>query len=70
VAILFLAMYGFLIKLPGQSEVKRIVDAGAIAGIVLKKLADGAIWRKSLSLSFLGSFVLPLVRPKKYCYKE
>jgi hypothetical protein len=55
VAALFLAMYGFLIRLPGQSEVKRVVNAGAIAGIVFKRLADGVTWRKSLSVSFLGS---------------
>lgn len=70
VAALFLAMYGFLIRLPGQGEVKRVVNAGAIAGIVFKRLADGVTWRKSLSVSFLGSCAVAVVAFKNLITKS
>jgi hypothetical protein len=64
VAALFLAMYGFLLRLPGQGDVKRVVNAGAIAGIVFKRLADGLTWRKSLSVSLLGSCAVAIAALK------
>ena len=64
-AILFLAMYAFLVRLPGQGKIKRCVNVGAIAGIVIKKVADGLTWKKFLSVSFLGSCAVSFAAFKK-----
>lgn len=65
VASLFLAMYAFLVRLHGQGEIKRYVNAGAISGIVIKKVADGLSWKKLLSVSFLGSCAVSFAAFKK-----
>jgi hypothetical protein len=70
VAALFLSTYGFLISLPGQGEVKRVVNAGAVAGIVFKRLSDGLTWRKSLSMSFLGSCAVTIAAFKNLITKS
>lgn len=65
VAGLFLAMYAFLVRLPGQGLIKRYVNAGAISGIVFKKVADGLTWKNLMSVSFIGSCAVSFAAFKK-----
>jgi hypothetical protein len=51
----FLSLYAFLVRLPGQGIIKRYVNAIAMGGIVLKKLMGGLTLKSVLSVSFLGS---------------
>eukprot|EP00544_Gedaniella_sp_CCMP2646_P012701 CAMPEP_0202486700 /NCGR_PEP_ID=MMETSP1361-20130828/5192_1 /ASSEMBLY_ACC=CAM_ASM_000849 /TAXON_ID=210615 /ORGANISM="Staurosira complex sp., Strain CCMP2646" /LENGTH=389 /DNA_ID=CAMNT_0049115903 /DNA_START=18 /DNA_END=1187 /DNA_ORIENTATION=- len=51
----FLSLYAFLVRFPGQGIIKRYVNAIAMGGIVLKKLMGGLTLKSVLSVSFLGS---------------
>lgn len=51
----FLSLYAFLVRCPGQGYIKRYVNAIAMGGIVLKRIMDGLTVKNLLSLSFLGS---------------
>ena len=55
VAAIFLSMYTFVVRYPGQGYIKRYVNAIAMGGIVTKRVMDGLTLKSALSVSFLGS---------------
>jgi len=55
VSAVILALYAFLVRCPGQSLIKRYVNAIAMGGIIFKRIMDGLTVRSVLSVSFLGS---------------
>ena len=52
VSAVVLSLYAFIVRFPGQSIIKRYVNAIAMGGIVFKRIMDGLTVKSALSVSF------------------
>jgi hypothetical protein len=65
-ASVFLGLYYLVISMKKKSKVKKVVQAGAITGIALKRIQEGMTWGAAgvgelfLSVSFLGTLVVAI----------
>lgn len=66
----FLSLYAFLVRCPGQSIIKRYVNAIAMGGIVFKRLMEGLTVKNLLSVSFFGSCGVLFLALKKLPKEE
>jgi hypothetical protein len=67
-ASVFLALYYYAVTRRHKSKVKKLIQAGAILGIMLKRISEGIAatgfygsWRLLLSVSFLGTSIVSMM---------
>jgi hypothetical protein len=67
-ASVFIALYYYVVSRKSKSKVRMIIQVGAIVGIMLKRISEGAAatgihgsWRLLLSVSFLGTSIVSML---------